>query len=70
MNEEELKEKYAQEDFGKLLILFGYEPYDTEPSARIVAEKSAEMLRHIYEDSQGIGGQEVIRHKLKSLFGE
>lgn len=38
MNKEELKELYAKEPWGKLLIEMGMEPYDTESSARRVAE--------------------------------
>lgn len=68
MNDQELKERYAQEDWGKLLISFGYEPYDTESSARRVAEKAAELLRDIYESAEVVGGQEDIRRKLKSIF--
>lgn len=44
MNDTELKERYAQEPWGKLLIEMGMEPYDTESSARRVAEYAAERL--------------------------
>lgn len=44
MNDTELKERYAQEPWGKLLIEMGMEPYDTESSARRVAEYAAERI--------------------------
>lgn len=68
MNDTELNERYAQEDWGKLLIAFGYEPINTESSARRVAEKSAELLREIHELSEVVGGQEDIRKKLNRFF--
>ena len=44
MNDTELKERYAQEPWGKLLIEMGMEPYDTESSARRVAEYVAGQI--------------------------
>jgi len=40
----ELKERYSQEPWGKLLLEMGMEPYDTESSARRVAEHAAERI--------------------------
>ena len=68
MNDTELNERYAQEDWGKLLIAFGFDPINTESSARQVAEKSAEILREIHELSEVVGGQEDIRKKLNRFF--
>ena len=44
MNDTELKKQYAQEPWGKLLLEMGMEPYDTESSARRVAEYASERL--------------------------
>jgi hypothetical protein len=44
MNDTELKERYAKEPWGKLLIEMGMEPYDTESSARRVAEYAAQRI--------------------------
>ena len=44
MTTEEVKLKYAQEPWGKLLIEIGWSPYDTESSARFVAAYAAKKL--------------------------
>lgn len=44
MNDTELKKRYAQEPWGKLMIEMGIEPCDTESSARRVAEYAAARL--------------------------
>jgi hypothetical protein len=44
MTIEKVKQQYAQEPWGKLLIEFGYSPYDTESSARRVAEYAVEKI--------------------------
>jgi hypothetical protein len=40
----QVKQQYASEPWGKLLIKYGFEPYDTESSARSVARKAVEDI--------------------------
>ncbi len=50
-----LRQKMRETPEGKLLIRYGFEPYDTETSARRVAEKAAveiEVLRAACEQAQ------------------
>lgn len=69
MSEQEVKDLYSQQDWGKLLIHLGFEPYNTECCAREVARRASEMLRFCYEESQVVGGQDEIYNKLKRIFG-
>jgi hypothetical protein len=55
MNDTELKERYAQEPWGKLLIKMGMEPYDTESSARRVAEYAAERIEMLTSAIERMG---------------
>lgn len=44
MTPEEVKAGYAKTPWGKLLIEMGWEPYDTESSARRVAEFAVQQM--------------------------
>lgn len=45
--EKSVKDMYAKEPWGKLLLEMGREPYDTESSARRVAEYAAEKIEKL-----------------------
>jgi hypothetical protein len=44
MTEEELREKYLEEDWGKFLDTIGFDPVNTESAARMVAREAAYRL--------------------------
>ena len=52
MNNIELKELYAKEPWGNLLFEMGMEPYDTESSARRVAEYAATKIDELKRQNQ------------------
>jgi len=47
MNDDQLKKQYAKESWGKLLIGMGWEPIETESSARMVAEYAAKKIARL-----------------------
>ncbi len=44
LRDAELRAKMRQTPAGKLLVRYGFEPYDTESSARRIAEKAADEI--------------------------
>lgn len=44
MTTEDVKQSLRNTPMGKLLVKYGFEPYDTESSARSVAERAAEEI--------------------------
>jgi len=60
---QDVKDKYANESWGKFLIEMDFEPYDTESSARRVAECAAEKIDKLNEELK-------ILRELKSLMQE
>lgn len=64
----ETKSSMRETDWGRLLVKFNMEPYDTESSARRVAERSTQLLRDIYLLSQTVGGGEEIERRLREIF--
>ena len=49
MDDNQLKKQYAKEPWGKLLIEMGWEPFDTESSAREVAGYAAGRIAGLEE---------------------
>ena len=48
MSEQDVKDRYAKEPWGRFLLSMGWEPYDTESRARTVAGEAAERLeKHV-----------------------
>ncbi len=52
--EQEVRNIYNASDWGKLLISYGYDPYNTESAARNVAKKAAEQIRILQDEIENL----------------
>lgn len=54
MSAEDVKQSLRNTPMGQLLLKYGFEPYDTESSARTVAERAAEEIASLNKDIEDI----------------
>lgn len=55
--EKRVNDQYLAEPWGQLLVRYGFLPYDTESSARRVAESATKDIQLLFEHIRALGEQ-------------